>query len=113
MVDTMEYIRLKCNCMPNELLITECIGDRLWSDQVESFQTKTAGCPVCLHCYSNTLRAMYTDYPKYYFEPKTKPIMAGLFDLMTILFLGLKLSCCVSPLKVLKNECTSKVNNFQ
>ena len=56
MVDTMKHISLglKCKWIPNELLITECIGDRLWSDQVESFQTKTAGCPVCLHCYSNT-----------------------------------------------------------
>ena len=33
MVDTMEHIslRLKCKWMPNELLITECIGDRLWT----------------------------------------------------------------------------------
>ena len=47
MVDTMEHISLglKCKWIPNELLITECIGDRLWSDQVESFQTKTAGTP--------------------------------------------------------------------
>ena len=47
MVVTMEHISLglKCKWMPNELLITECIGDRLWSDQVESFQTKTAGAP--------------------------------------------------------------------
>ena len=47
MVDTMEHISLglKCKWIPNELLITECIGDRLWSDQVDSFQTKTAGAP--------------------------------------------------------------------
>ena len=39
MVDTMEHISLglKCKWIPNELLITECIGDRLWSDQVELF----------------------------------------------------------------------------
>ena len=41
----MEHIslELKCKWMPNELLITECIGDRLWRDQVESIQTNTAG----------------------------------------------------------------------